>query len=81
VANQHREEDTILMHVTHERLISILEAHGGWSADSSPRENINVSFKEDNRVFKETITYDTADGGTLALDISPEGEVLGLEII
>lgn len=63
-----------------DRLIEILTEHGGWSTDASPREAIYIRFYSEVRPAKLTRTFHTVDGSLLAIDVSDDETILGIEI-
>ena len=62
-------------------LIELLTKYGrDYFKGVSPREALYVAYS-DKRQAADTITYETTDGGTLAIDVDSNGIVLGIELL
>lgn len=69
------------MTIPFDNLIELLTKYGHeYFQDVSPREALYISYPSERRAVK-TITYQTADDGTLAIDVNDDGVVLGIEML
>lgn len=68
------------MIMKYDDLIDLLMKHS-VSAERLPSEAFGIDFATDPFKAHDTITYHTAAGGILAIDVDKDGEVLSIEII
>ncbi|MHB0972581.1 MAG: hypothetical protein ACYC7A_20335 [Thermoanaerobaculia bacterium] len=65
----------------HDELIEFLATHYSSGGDTSPRQALGIDFATEPFKAFDTITYHTAAGGILAIDVDQQGKVLSIEII
>ncbi|MGE5415587.1 MAG: DUF2283 domain-containing protein [Acidobacteriota bacterium] len=68
------------MILEYDKLIDILAEKCDMKNDTPPNRAFYIQFACDKRVYKETITFETAAGTEIVMDIDKDGRVLGLEI-
>ena len=65
-----------------EPLVSLLGTHGAeFFHGVTPREALYIDFTEDGGGNRNTMTYETAIGGRLVVEVDEDGKVLGIEVI
>ncbi len=63
-----------------DNLIDILMRTASWGDNPSPQESLGIDFDSGDQVSKTTVTYHTADGGLLVIDLNDSGKAIGIEI-
>jgi hypothetical protein len=62
-------------------LVDLLEKHATWGSDTPPHQALAIDFDGPDRTVKDTLTFPSVGGGTLALDVDDKGRVVSIEII
>jgi hypothetical protein len=63
-----------------EELHTLLEHSGLSFGDTSPSEAVAIKFVAPPRHVSDSVTYHTASGGLLVIDVDDEGKAIGIEM-